>query len=108
MVRGDVVTAATGSGYGGKPRPVVIVQSDLLKARTTLIVLGLTSDIQYATSWRPIIEPTEENGLRVASAVMADAPILAPCSKVDRVIGRLSSGDMERVELALMAILGLN
>lgn len=103
-----MATAATGSGYGGKPRPVLIIQYDFLAERKTLIVLGFTTEIEQATQWRPIIEPTAGNGLRRRSAVMADAPILAPRSKVDRVIGRLSPEDMKEVEIALMLVLGLD
>ena len=33
MKRGEVWTAAAGSGYAGKPRPVVIIQDDPLSGR---------------------------------------------------------------------------
>jgi mRNA interferase MazF len=107
LVRGDVVTIATGSGYGGKPRPAVIVQSDLLAEKDTVVVLGFTSEVGKVSRWRPMIEPDATNGLVSRSAVMADVPILARRSKIDRFVGRLSALDMKRVDQALMLVFDL-
>ena len=38
MKRGEIWTAAAGSGYVGKPRPVVIVQDDLFDATASVTV----------------------------------------------------------------------
>lgn len=101
------MTVAGSGGYGGKPRPALIVQADVLAERSTLILLGLTSDWHYQVDWRPLIEPDATNGLERASMVMTDAPIVAPRVKVGSVIGHLSASDMRRVELSLRIVFDL-
>jgi mRNA-degrading endonuclease toxin of MazEF toxin-antitoxin module len=54
-----------------------------------------------------MIEPDATNGLVSRSAVMADVPILARRSKIDRFVGRLSALDMKRVDQALMLVFDL-
>ncbi|HEY9556611.1 MAG TPA: type II toxin-antitoxin system PemK/MazF family toxin [Acidimicrobiales bacterium] len=44
MRRGEVWTAAAGSGCIGKPRPVVIVQDDRFDATDSVTVCALTTD----------------------------------------------------------------
>ena len=107
MKRGDVVTVASGGGYGGKPRPALIVQADALAERGTIILLGFTSTSNLAVDWRPIVEPDAGNGLDRASVVMTDAPIVAPRTKIGPVIGMLSNNDMRRVEVGLAIVFGL-
>lgn len=107
MTRGDIVTVATGSGYGGKPRPALIIQSDVLAERGSLILLGFTSELQPEADWRPVVEPDTSNGLRERSVVMTDAPIVASRIKVGTRIGRLSDRDLGRVESGLMIVYGL-
>src|SRR5579864_6248791 len=71
MRRGDVVVVAAGD-YG-KPRPAVIVQTDALpEDHPSVIVCQMTSVILDTTDFRVRIEPTDENGLRTPSQVMAD------------------------------------
>jgi mRNA interferase MazF len=61
--RGEIWTAAAGSGYVGEPRPVVIVQDDRFDATDSVTVCGLTTDPTDAPLLRVAIEPDELNQL---------------------------------------------
>ena len=72
MTRGEICTAAAGSGYVGKPRPVVIVQDDRFDATDSVTVCAFTTDPTEAPMFRLRIEPDEINGLREACSLMVD------------------------------------
>lgn len=107
MKRGDVVTVAASGDYG-KPRPAVIVQTDALPAEhASVIVCQMTSDIADAPDFRVTIEPTEKNGLRARSQVMADKPVTIRRERVGRRIGSLDEKDVNRLNVALAFVMGL-
>ena len=68
MKRGEIWTAAGGPGYAGKPRPVVIVQSDAFDATKFVTTYGLTTDPTEAPLARVLIAPSETNGSRPHAA----------------------------------------
>lgn len=106
MKRGDVVIA-TGPGFGGKPRPNLVIQADPYLVLPTLILLPITTNLADPPSLlRVRLEPDEENGLDEVSEVMTDIPITTRPDKVHRHIGTLSREDMERVENAMGLVLG--
>jgi mRNA interferase MazF len=104
--RGDIVIVAYGEL--GKPRPVVIVQADEL-GETTMTVLAcpITSEISEKLLLRPIIEAAESNGLRVHSQVMTDRMLAVPRDRVRQIIGALDSVNSNRLDAALLLVLGL-
>jgi mRNA interferase MazF len=105
--RGDVVTVAASGDYG-KPRPAVIVQTDALPAEhASVIVCQMTSDIAEAPDFRVTIEPTEKNGLRTRSQIMADKPVTIRRERVGRKIGSLDDKDVARLNVALAFVVGL-
>jgi mRNA interferase MazF len=105
--RGDVVTVAASGDYG-KPRPAVIVQTDALPAEhASVIVCQMTSDIVEAPDFRVTIEPTEKNGLRTRSQIMADKPVTIRRERVGRRIGSLNDKDAARLNVALAFVMGL-
>lgn len=107
MKRGDVVTVAASGDYG-KPRPAVIVQTDALPAEhASVIVCQMTSDIAEAPDFRITIEPTEKNGLRTRSQLMADKPVTIRRERVGRKIGSLDDKDVARLNVALAFVMGL-
>jgi len=67
--RGDIVTVAS-----GKPRPVVVVQSDYLLPYPMVIVVPFTSEIDARPPpfTRVTIDPSPVNGLRRVSQLMID------------------------------------
>jgi mRNA interferase MazF len=107
MKRGDVVTVAATGDYG-KPRPAVIVQTDALPTEhASVVVCQMTSDGSEAPDFRVAIEPTEQNGLRVRSQVMADKPVAVRRDRVGKRIGRLDDKDIARLNIALAFVMGL-
>ena len=107
MRRGDVVTVAAAGDYG-KPRPAVIVQTDALPAaHASVVVCQMTSDFSEAPDFRVTIEPTEQNGLRSRSQVMADKPVTIRRERIGKQVGSLDEKDMARLNIALAFVMGL-
>jgi mRNA interferase MazF len=107
MKRGDVVTVAATGDYG-KPRPAVIVQTDALPEKhASVIVCQMTSDLVEAPDFRVTIDPTDSNGLRRRSQVMADKPVTIRRERIGRKIGSLDEEDLSRVNVALAFVMGL-
>jgi mRNA interferase MazF len=107
MKRGDVVTVAATGDYG-KPRPAVIVQTDALPAEhASVVICQMTSEYNDAPDFRVTIDPTEKNGLRVRSQVMADKPVTVRRDRIGQKIGRLGSQDMARLGIVLAFVFGL-
>jgi mRNA interferase MazF len=107
MKRGDVVTVAANGDYG-KSRPAVIVQTDALPAEhASVVVCQMTSDCSDAPDFRVTIDPSERNGLRVRSQVMADKPVTIRRERIGRHVGNLDDKDIARVNVALAFVIGL-
>jgi mRNA interferase MazF len=107
MRRGDVVTVAAAGDYG-KPRPAVIVQSDAFPpTRPSVIVCQMTSELVDVEFVRLKIDPSVENGLRVQSQIMVDKPATVHRNRIGSRIGRLSDGDLNRLNVALTWVMGL-
>jgi len=105
--RGDVVTVAAPGDYG-KPRPAVIVQTDALPAEhASVVICQMTSEIAEAPDFRIALEPTEKNGLRTRSQIMADKPVTIRRERVGRRIGSLDEKDVSRLNVALAFVMGL-
>jgi mRNA interferase MazF len=99
--RGDVVAVAVQGDYG-KPRPAVVVQSDLFnETHPSISLLPLTSTIVDAPLIRLTIDPGRENGLSRVSQVMVDKVLTLPREKIGATIGRLDDDVMIRVTRAL-------
>lgn len=107
MRRGEVWTAATGSGYGGKPRPVVILQDDRFDTTESITVCPLTSDPTEAAYVRPVVAPDSHNGLRELSRLMADKIMTVPRAKMGYQVGELRATDVAALNRAVMLFLGL-
>jgi mRNA interferase MazF len=105
-MRGEIWTQAGGSDYAGKPRPVLIVQTDLLTGMESIITCPFTSFDGIEVLTRPRFDPTGENGLRKPCELMTEKIIAVPRSKLGRKVGVVTSDDMERVEQALLLVLG--
>jgi len=104
--RGEIWTVS-GAGYAGKPRPAVILQDDRFDATTSLTVCVFTSDETEAPLFRLVVEPTERNGLRATSRLMADKMTTVPKARLGERIGVLESEHMVRLERAVIVFLGL-
>ena len=106
MRRGDVVTMAVAGDYG-KPRPALIIQSDLFnETHPSVTIVPLTSTIVDAPLFRITIDPSRENGLARVSQIMVDKILTLPRGKLGKPIGRVDDDLMLRVSRALSVWLG--
>ena len=105
--RGDVVTCALAGDFG-KPRPVVVLQSDLFNAtHPSVTVCPITSHLQEAPLFRVPLAAGQVTGLKLESQAMVDKLSTVRLERVKAVIGRLETDDLARVEAAVMRWLGL-
>jgi mRNA interferase MazF len=107
LKRGAIWTAAGGTDYTGKPRPVVIVQNDNFGQLDSITVCPLTRDQSKLPLFRIEIAPTVENGLAQPSHIMVDKIVTMPKSKLGKRIGALDHADIVRLERAMAVFLGL-
>jgi mRNA interferase MazF len=104
--RGDIVAVAL-QGDQGKPRPALIVQSDLFSDLPAVTILPMTSMLIDATVFRVQIEPSPQNGLTKRSQVMVDKAQTPSRDKIGAVIGRLDDRSMLAVTRAIAVFLGM-
>jgi mRNA interferase MazF len=105
-MRGNLITVALQGDYG-KPRPAVVIQSDLFDEHPSVTLLPLTSDLRDTPLFRITIEPSPENGLRQRSQIMVDKIHTVPRAKIGASLGRLSDDEQIAVNRSLMLFLGL-
>ncbi len=107
MRRGDVVTVAAGGDYG-KPRPAVIVQTDAFPPEHgSVVICQITTTIVDAPDFRITINPRPGNGLRELSQIMADKPVTVRRERIGKRIGRLTTDEIVRLDVALAFVMGL-
>ena len=107
MRRGEIWTVSGGGAYTGKPRPAVIVQDDSFDATASITICAFTSDPTDAPLFRLLIEPTNTNGLRIASRLMVDKIATVPKERLGDKVGRLDDSDVLRLNQAVLVFLGL-
>ena len=105
MRRGDLITVAL-QGDLGKPRPALIIQSDLFDIHPSLVILPITSELRNAPLFRIAVPPSKSNGLSRKSQVMVDKPQSISRDKVGEVFGHLEDETMLAVHRALAVFLG--
>lgn len=106
MRRGDLVTVVLPS-HDGKPRPALVIQSDLFDEHPSVTVLPVTSTLRDTPIFRITVQPSAQNGLHVASQVMVDKPQSIPREKIGEAFGRLGDAERLAVDRALAVFLGL-
>lgn len=106
MKRGDLVTIAL-QGDLGKPRPALVIQSDLFDAHPSVVILPVTSELRDAPLFRIPVQPDETNGLSKPSQIMVDKPQSVAREKAGQVIGRLDDETMVAVNRALAIFVGV-
>lgn len=101
MNRGDIVVSAAPGDYG-KPRPALIVQSDLFNpTHASVVICPITSYLVEAPLFRLTIKPAAENGLKTQSQIMVDKVMAVRRTRIGKKIGRLSNTQMADVDQAL-------
>ncbi len=107
FLRGDVVLCVL-SGDFGKPRPAVIVQSDLFnETHSSITVCPLTSYLTQTPLFRITIEPNHENGLQQISQIMVDKVSTIKIDKIREKIGVLDKATLFELNRALRLWLDL-
>ena len=106
MKRGDLVTVSLPGDYG-KPRPALVIQSDLFGMHPSVVALPITSEPRNTPLFRINIQPADGNGLHKPSQVMVDKPFTLARAKVGDTFGSLDEGTMIEVERALAVFLGI-
>lgn len=71
MRRGDLVTVAS-PGAHGKPRPTLVIQSDLFDEHPSVTILPVTGEQRDTPLFRIDVAPTATNGLRKPWQIMVD------------------------------------
>ena len=106
MKRGDVVTAAIKEDYG-KPRPALIIQSDLFDRHPSVTILPITGEIRDTPLFRYNLYPDSNNGLTKASQIMVDKITTIKSDKIGNHIGQLSRQQMSDVTRLIALWLGI-
>jgi mRNA interferase MazF len=91
----------------GKPRPALVIQSDLFDAHPSVTLLPVTGELRDAPLFRISLQPDAGNGLSKPSQIMVDKPQSVAREKVGAVIGRLDDEIMVAVNRALAIFIGV-
>jgi mRNA interferase MazF len=104
--RGELIVVSLQGDYG-KPRPALVVQSDLFNDHPSLTIAPVTGTIVDAPLFRVTVEPSATNGLRAISQVMVDKLTTVRRDRVAQSVGQLEEAAMLRVNRALVLWLGI-
>jgi len=105
--RGQFVTVVAPGDYG-KPRPALVVQSDLFADLPSVVVCPLTTTLRPdADLFRIDVVPTPSNGLRQASKIAIDKITVIPADKIGVTIGNADDALLVRVNRALAVFLSV-
>jgi len=107
LKRGDLVIVSAPGSYG-KPRPSVIIQSDLYDGNGSLAVLLMTTKLHPDSPLiRYNILPTKANGLQEPTDVMIDKLFTVPRNRMRKRIGHLTPAQMGEITAELAVFLGM-
>ena len=106
MKRGDLVPVVLAGAYG-KPRPALVIQSDLFALHPSVTVLPVTTELRAIETFRITVEPSARNGLRARSQIIVDKAHTIPRDKAGECFGSLEPRTMIAVNRALAVFLGL-
>jgi mRNA interferase MazF len=101
ITRGDVVVSSSPGDFG-KPRPALVVQSDLFNpTHSSIVICPITSHLVDAPLFRLSISPSRENGLKTESQIMVDKITAVRREHIAKKIGRINEAEATSVERAL-------
>jgi mRNA interferase MazF len=106
MRRGDLVTVAA-PGDDGKPRPALVIQSDLFDELPSVTLCLVTSTLRDAPIFRITVDPSPENGLQRISQVQVDKVLTVARERIGGVIGRLDDDTLLKVNRSLAVFVGI-
>ena len=106
MQRGDLVTVAAPGDYG-KPRPALVIQSDLFEELPSVTLCLVTSELRDVPIFRITVDPAPDNGLRRVSQIQVDKVLTVARERIGGTIGRLDDATMLKVNRSLAVFLGI-
>ena len=106
MRRGDLVTVAAPGDYG-KPRPALVIQSDLFDDVPSVTLCLVTSTLRETPLFRITVDPSPENGLQRISQIQVDKITTVARERIGRVIGHLDDAAMLKVSRSLAVFIGI-
>lgn len=102
MKRGAIVVVAARGAYTGKPRPALVVQSDLFNpTHASVTICPITTDCVDAPLFRLSLPPGDRTGLKQPSQLMVDKIVSVPRSSITREIGECNASELEAIEAGL-------
>lgn len=104
--RGELVTVSLPGSYG-KPRPALVIQSDLFDAHPSCTILPITSELRDTPLFRLSIKPSSTNGLRSESQIMVDKAHTVARDRLGPAFGRLEDRQMVEINRLLALFLGI-
>ena len=108
MLRGEIWVAAGREKFSNKPAPVLIVQRSIaIPVHQSIIVCRLTSEVQNLPFMRLRIEPDDNNGLKVASDIMADKVLTLRKADLSEKIGSINADQLSNLDELLFFWIGL-
>ena len=106
MKRGDLVPVVLAGAYG-KPRPALVIQSDLFAQLPSVTILPVTTELRPIETFRIAVNPSPKNGLRAPSQIMVDKAYTIPRDQAGTPFGELEPRTMKAVDRSLTVFLGL-
>lgn len=107
MKRGDIVTVAL-QGDFGKPRPALVIQSDLFnETHASVTVLLVSSEVVDAPLFRITVTPTSGNGLMKICQIQVDKIMTIRQERIGDVIGQLDEDALIGINRALAVWIGI-
>jgi mRNA interferase MazF len=101
ITRGDVVVSSSPGAFG-KPRPALVVQSDLFNpTHASIVICPITSHLVDAPLFRLSISPSPENGLKAESQIMVDKITAVKREHIAKKIGKINEAEGSSVDRAL-------
>lgn len=106
MKRGELYLAAAGSGYAGKPRPVLIVQDDAFASLESVVVCPISSASPSKEPLRIRLPAQAKTGLDNDSVIMVDKVSAVSKSEIGPQIGVVDATVLRAVTKGLATVLG--
>jgi len=107
--RGAIVVVAARGAYPGKPRPAVVVQSDLFnQTHASITICPITSDCVDAPLFRLNLPPGSRTGLKRVSQIMVDKVVSVPRPSITEEIGECNAGELDSLDDGLRRWLQLD
>ena len=99
--RGMIVMGVGKGDLSRKPRPFLVVQSDVFSEHATISLCPLTSVISGTTLFRVLLEASPETGLICDSEIQVDKLDTLDRNEIVKIIGTIPITTLTRVDDAL-------